>query len=101
VAIDKSVLRYLLATDLGLIGSRDVIAFHERPLAELTLHVCFQRTPAGLELRQKFDRALRKIDIHRIENDYFKLLEARAKPGPTGTAVSSLATPAVLANGVR
>jgi polar amino acid transport system substrate-binding protein len=80
VAIDKSVLRYLLATDLSLIGSRDLIAFHDKPLADLTLHICFQRTAAGAKLREEFDRALQKIDIHRLENDYFRLLEARAKP---------------------
>lgn len=88
VAIDRSVLRYLLATDLGLIGSRDLIAFHDKPLAELTLHVCFQRTAAGLKLKQEFDKALQKVDIHRIENDYFKLLEARAKPDAVPVTVS-------------
>jgi polar amino acid transport system substrate-binding protein len=82
VAIDKAVLRYLLATDLGLIGSRDLIAFHEKPLAELTLHVCFQHTAAGSKLREEFDKALQKIDVQRIENDYFRLLEARARPDP-------------------
>jgi polar amino acid transport system substrate-binding protein len=80
-AIDKSVLRYLLATDLSLIGSRDLIALHERPLADLTLHVCFQRTLAGNKLQQDFNRALQKIDLHKIESDYLKLLDARAKPG--------------------
>lgn len=80
VAIDKSVLRYLLATDLGLIASRELIAFHDKPLADLTLHVCFQRTLAGHKLQQDFDRALRKVDIRKIENNYFQLLEARSRP---------------------
>ncbi|HYD81959.1 MAG TPA: transporter substrate-binding domain-containing protein [Paucimonas sp.] len=82
VAIDKSVLRYLLATDLRLIAARDQIAFHDKPLAELTLHICFQRTLAGWKLQQNYDKGLRRIDIRKIENDYFKLLEARARPGP-------------------
>lgn len=80
VAIDKSVMRYLMATDLGLITSRELVAFHDKPLADLTLHVCFQRTLAGYKLQQDFDRALHKIDIHKIENDYFQLLEARSRP---------------------
>jgi polar amino acid transport system substrate-binding protein len=94
VAIDRSVLRFLLATDTSLIGSRDQIVFDDKPLAELTLHVCFQRTPAGLRLKQDFDRALQKLDIRRIENDYFKLLDARAKPDAPAVAASAEVAPA-------
>jgi len=76
-AIDKSVLRYLLATDPSLAGARDLIDFHDRPLAELTLHICFKRTPAGRELKEKFDQALLHIDLQKIENDYFREIERR------------------------
>jgi polar amino acid transport system substrate-binding protein len=76
-AIDKSVLRYLLATDPRLAGARDLIGFHEKPLAELTLHICFKRTPAGHDLQQKFDQALLHIDIQKIESEYFKEIERR------------------------
>jgi polar amino acid transport system substrate-binding protein len=74
-AIDKSVLRYLLATDPRLAGARDLIDFHDKPLAELTLHICFKRTPAGRELKEKFDQALLHIDFQKIESEYFKELE--------------------------
>jgi polar amino acid transport system substrate-binding protein len=75
VVIDKSVLRYLLLTDSTLFPERDRIAFHPNVLAELTLHVCFQRTPAGLILQKKFDEALRHMDVGKIENSYFQDLE--------------------------
>jgi polar amino acid transport system substrate-binding protein len=75
VVIDKSVLRYLLLTDRTLFADRGRIAFHPNVLAELTLHVCFQRTPAGLNLQKKFDEARGHMDIARIENGYFQELE--------------------------
>lgn len=74
-AIDKSVLRYLLATDPGLAGARGQIEFHDKSLAELTLHICFKRTTAGRELKHKFDRALHQIDTQKIETEYFKQIE--------------------------
>lgn len=76
-AIDKSVLRYLLATDASLAGAKDMIVFHDKPLAELTLHICFKRTPAGRELKQKFDQALRHVDFQKKESEYFKEIERR------------------------
>ena len=73
--IDKAVLRYLLATDPRLAGAGDLVDFHDKPLAELTLHICFKRTPAGHELKQKFDRALLQIDPQKIETEYFKQIK--------------------------
>jgi polar amino acid transport system substrate-binding protein len=80
VVIDKSVLRYLLLTDSMLVADRERIAFHPNVLAELTLHACFQRTPAGLQLQKKFDEALSHMDIVKIENSYFQDLENK-NPG--------------------
>lgn len=77
-AIDKSVLRYLLATDPRLAGARDLIDFHDKPLAELSLHICFKRTSAGDELKQKFDRSLLQIDPQKIESEYFRQIESHA-----------------------
>ncbi len=79
--IDKSVLRYLLLTDSTLIPERERIAFHPNVLAELTLHVCFQRTPAGLQLQKNFDEALSHMDIAKIENSYFQELEDKNRRG--------------------
>jgi len=75
VVIDKAVMRYLLASDRTLSKERQKLVFGELPLAELTLHVCFQRTPAGLKLKQSFDAALLQTDIAKIENAYFDQLD--------------------------
>jgi len=72
--VDKMVMRYLLLTDPEHKPERERIAFHDTPLAELTLHVCFQRTPAGQRLQEDFDAALRRVDIDKIENGYFAQL---------------------------
>ena len=86
VVIDKAVLRYLLASDPVLSKERDSLAFDSRPLAELTLHVCFQRTPLGLKLKESYDAALLKTDIPKIENAYFEQLDrtlaAQRRPAP-------------------
>jgi polar amino acid transport system substrate-binding protein len=75
VVIDKAVLRYLLSADPTLSRDRAKLAFNDKPLAVLTLHVCFQRTPLGLKLKQSYDAALRETDIAKIENAYFEQLE--------------------------
>lgn len=75
--IDKQVLRYLLAAEPSLKNERDQIAFHERPLAELSLHVCFQKTPAGRELQQAFNAALQTMPLQKLENEYFHRLERK------------------------
>lgn len=75
VVIDKAVLRYLLASDPALSKERAKLAFDSRPLAELTLHVCFQRTPLGLKQKQSYDAALLQTDIPKIENAYFDQLD--------------------------
>lgn len=73
--IDRAVLRYLLLTEPSLKGERERIAFHENILAELSLHVCFKRTPAGQKLQQTFDSALATVDLKKIEAAYFTQLE--------------------------
>jgi polar amino acid transport system substrate-binding protein len=74
VVIDRAVLRYLLASDHGLSAQRNLLAFEDHALAELNLHVCFQRTAPGQKLRQSFDAALRATDVGKIENQYFERL---------------------------
>lgn len=78
VVIDKSVLRYLLLSDPALRRDRGQIVFHDTVLAELSLHICFQRTPAGLKMQQDFDAALQHTDIVKIENAYFLNMENKA-----------------------
>lgn len=78
VVIDKLVMRYLLLSEPGLARERDRIAFHDKPLAELPLHVCFQRTPQGREMQQAFNRTLRDMPLKKIESEYFQQLERKA-----------------------
>lgn len=75
VVIDKLALRYLLATEPGLARKRNQFAFHDKPLAELSLHVCFQRTPAGRELQQAFDQAIQSMPLRKLEWEYFQRIE--------------------------
>lgn len=69
IVIDKNVLDYTLS----LLGGADRIGFSTRPIAELDLHVCFRRTPAGLAMRDAFDAALKTTDRTKLEADYAKL----------------------------
>lgn len=70
IVIDKNVLDYTLSH----LGGADRIAFSTRPIAELSLHVCFKRSPAGLALRDAFDAALKTTDRAKVEADYSKLI---------------------------
>jgi polar amino acid transport system substrate-binding protein len=88
VVIDKAVLRYLLSTDPTLSAQRARLAFDDHPLAELTLHVCFQRTALGKKMQQSYDAALRETDIKRIENDYLNNSGARPAPGAASTMLT-------------
>ncbi|WP_151632609.1 substrate-binding periplasmic protein [Noviherbaspirillum aerium] len=78
VVIDKLVMRYLLLSEPSLARERGRIAFHEKPLAELPLHVCFQRTPEGREMQQAFNRSVRDMSLKKLESDYFQQLERKA-----------------------
>lgn len=80
IAIDKAVLRYLLLTDPDFIKQREKIVLDDHVLAELTLHVCFQRTPRGQVMQQAFDASLKAIDAHTIENEFFQELESKILP---------------------
>ncbi|MES3021870.1 MAG: transporter substrate-binding domain-containing protein [Pseudomonadota bacterium] len=78
IAIDREVLHYLL---LDLPKERGDTFFSPKPLGELTLHVCFRRTPAGKQMRDAFDAGLQKVDIEKTGADYMQhlYLTSRAK----------------------
>lgn len=79
VVIDRAVLRYLTLTDPDLMKVGEEIVFHEKILAQLSLHICFKRTPTGLKLQQSFDSALKQLDINKIESTYFDKLKMEHK----------------------
>jgi polar amino acid transport system substrate-binding protein len=71
IVIDQKVLDYTLAH----LGGADRIVFGSKPIAELTLHVCFKKTPAGLAMRNAFDAALKTVDRRKVESDYSRLVK--------------------------
>ena len=68
IVVDKNVLDYTLYK-LKDTGS---VVFNPRPIARLTLHVCFKRTPSGQVMRDAFDSALKQTDLAKLEADYFQ-----------------------------
>jgi polar amino acid transport system substrate-binding protein len=44
------------------------------------VHVCFQRTAAGLKQQEAFDDAAREIDMARLERDYWRVVGEAAPP---------------------
>ncbi|MEI7514600.1 MAG: transporter substrate-binding domain-containing protein [Betaproteobacteria bacterium] len=68
IVIDKNVLDYTLFS----LGERTNVVFSPNPIARLSLHICFKRNPAGLDLRNAFDAALARTDIAKLEAEYFQ-----------------------------
>lgn len=77
IVIDRLVLRYLLMTEPIPIKDREQIVLDDKPLAELKMHVCFQRTPSGRAFQEAYDAGLKKINIRKFENDYFQHLQQK------------------------
>lgn len=68
IVVDKNVLDYTLFK----LKDSGTVVFSRRPIAKLTLHVCFKRTPTGLAMRDAFDKALQKTDLDKLEAEYFQ-----------------------------
>jgi len=68
IVVDKNVLDCTLYK-LTATGS---VVFNPRPIARLTLHVCFKRTLSGEVIRDAFDSALKQTDLAKLEADYFQ-----------------------------
>jgi polar amino acid transport system substrate-binding protein len=73
IVIDKHVLDYTLSRA----GGDGRIIIGGPPVASLSLHVCFKRTPAGQAMRDAFDAALKTVDVTKLENDYGTLTRAQ------------------------
>jgi polar amino acid transport system substrate-binding protein len=67
IVVDKNVLNYTLSRT----GGAEQILFNPRPIAQLSLHVCFKRSPAGLRMRDAFDAALKLQNPVQLESKYF------------------------------
>lgn len=69
-AIDRFVMAYVMATDEALEPHRDTLRFHERPLGETPLYLCFRNDEAGQVLRDVFNSGLKSIDAEALLLDY-------------------------------
>ena len=69
IVIDRNVLRYTLSR----LKTKEVVVFNPKPIAELTLHVCFQKTAKGKKLKEEFDGGLKQINLKRAEAEYLNL----------------------------
>lgn len=68
--VDHAVMEYYAATDAVVRERRTEIQFNAKPLVDLTLHVCFKKTPEGVALKQIFDEGLRKLNLVWAQRDY-------------------------------
>jgi len=68
IVIDKNVLDYTLFK----LKDKGTVVFSPKPIAKLSLHVCFKRTAEGLAMRNAFDKALQQIDVDKLEAEYFQ-----------------------------
>lgn len=75
MVIEKRVLRHLLSSHRFTRAERERIVFTENLFHERTVHVCFQRTPAGLAQQRAFNEAARDIDLSRFEREYLRRLD--------------------------
>jgi polar amino acid transport system substrate-binding protein len=69
IVIDRNVLRYTLSR----LKTKEVVVFNPKPIAELTLHVCFQKSAKGKKLKEEFDSGLKQINLKRAEAEYLNL----------------------------
>ena len=74
MVIEKRVLRHLLASRFNR-AERERVTFSESLFHERTVHICFQRTPAGQAQQRAFNDAARDIDLQRFERDYLRRLD--------------------------
>lgn len=72
MVIEKRVLRQLLAGGHFTRAERERIAFSDNLFHERTVHICFQRTPAGRAQQRAFNDAAREVDLQKFEHDYLR-----------------------------
>ncbi len=73
-AIDRFVMAYVLSTEEALQPHRDALRFHDRPLGQTALYLCFRNDATGQELRRIFNAGLQEIDAEALLLDYVNRL---------------------------
>lgn len=74
--IDSNVMNYLVGHDPDLRRVRDELAFNPQLLEMKSLYVCFNHS--SKELQSVLNQGLAKINIRRIQDDYFAALSEQA-----------------------
>lgn len=69
--IDERVFRYLMKTEAQLADLTGKVRLSQKPLGNLTLHVCFRNTPTGQRLLEVFNRGLERVDVEQITKTYW------------------------------
>ncbi|MCP4105195.1 MAG: amino acid ABC transporter substrate-binding protein [Desulfobacteraceae bacterium] len=70
--IDKYVMQYLMKTRESLKDKKDILQFNSRLLENKKLYLCFRKNAEGEQLVKIFNQGLKKINIERITEDYFR-----------------------------
>lgn len=70
--IDRYVLQYLLLNDDSVKKDANKVQFNSKLMENKKLYICFRKNRAGKKLNKIFNQGLRKIDVDKIMNDYFK-----------------------------
>ncbi|WP_230409319.1 substrate-binding periplasmic protein [Zooshikella harenae] len=68
--IDKYVMSYLLDTDPSLKKIKGKLVFNETLLEDKKLYICFRKSEKGKAIQQKFNEALKKVDVSAIMAKY-------------------------------
>jgi polar amino acid transport system substrate-binding protein len=71
LVIDKLNMQYLISKYHILSKNKDNIEFNQKALEIKPLYVLFKKTKEGKELLKEFNRALKEVDIAKIEQEYF------------------------------
>jgi polar amino acid transport system substrate-binding protein len=64
--VDQNVMQYLLKTSPKLKPQAAKLQFNSQLLEEKTLHVCFTNSPAGKLALERFNDALKEVDIQQL-----------------------------------
>lgn len=68
--VDHAVMEYYAATDSVVRDRLAGIQFNAQPLVDLTLHICFKKTPEGVRFKHMLDEGLVKLDLAGAQRDY-------------------------------
>lgn len=69
--IDKNVLNYLLSYNKTVLDLKNELEFNDKVLEEKKIYACFAKNTDGEKALKIFNDGLKKIDINKIQKEYF------------------------------